>query len=463
MRQILRKSRFHFFAAGNFRKFFACLALGCMGFLGSCDSSTGNSDASAGTNGAGITSLYGTWMRVDSSFVRTSAGDIQSIDRDTMFFILAADGKFAEIKHAWVLSVVYGTAQCEFDTSVGTWGAAEGKLTSATVSSTDSADVGTSGTVNYSVSGTKLTLSGVNDGVAYSLAYVLYSSQTTIPTISGKGGSGSLVTPAAPNVTTPLCVSGYAANDTAVSLSANTTYHLSGSVENVASWTWTIVRASDNAVVDTLSATAPNGSSSTDIGTSTSSKLIQFTPTAKWGATGVYYVQGVLVGTDGSKLTAQVRIKAALAGTNRTALNLISSFQVGGRLTSAPSSISLGDGRAYKTSQLNASDRSNIDLYVSSNIAGYAVFESTEEALNNEDISDAAWGDGNATLIAKVTSAPTTLEEAKAVALGTSQSALIANGGVYVAKSVEGVYYVLKVSDVSGADDATTLTVTILK
>lgn len=267
---------------------------------------------------------------------------------------------------------------------------------------------------------------------------------------------------AAPTISSALYVSGYAANDTTTTLLASTNYHLAGTVKDVASWSWTIVRASDNAVVDTIITNAPAGSGSTDIG-SGSATLVQFTPTAKWGPTGIYYVQGVLTGTDGNKLTAQVKIKAAPGGSVGTALTIVGTFTAGGFDASAGSFISLSSATAYHTKELTT-DRTNIDLVVTADASGYAIFESTALGVTNNDLTDSYWAPGKATEIVKVTSTPTTVEQAKAFGLTSSnQSAFIADGGVYVALTTSGVYYVIKASSVSGAGDAVSLTVTLLK
>ena len=275
---------------------------------------------------------------------------------------------------------------------------------------------------------------------------------------------------AAPTVSSALYVSGKSteetSTDTSFTLVQDSTYHLAGTVKDVKSWSWTVVREADGKTVDTLLVDAPNGSGSTDIG-SGSAKTVQFKVTSKWGATGIYDIQGVLTGTDGSSsLTTDVKVKAPPGGTNTTttALTQFASFQVGGKSsTAAPSSISLGDGKAYKAAELSATDRSNIDLYVTSDEDGYALFESTAEAVLNCDVTDAAWGAGKATLIVKVATVPATLEDAKGVALGTSQSATLADASAYVAKTVAGTYYVLKTSAAAGAGDGITVTVTLLK
>jgi hypothetical protein len=267
---------------------------------------------------------------------------------------------------------------------------------------------------------------------------------------------------AAPTISSALYVSGYAANDTTDTLKASTNYHLAGTVKDVASWSWTIIRSSDGAVVDTLTTDAPNGSGSTDIG-SGSAKSVPFTPTSKWGGTGIYYVQGVLTGTDGSSLTTKVKFLAAPGGssTSSTALTTVSTFNVGGLSTSSSSFIGLATGKAYTGTQ-TATYYDSVDLVVTADDSGYAIFVSTAKAVSNSWLTSSYWGSGKATLITKVTSAPTTLEEAKAVSLST-QSATIVDGSSYVAKATDGTYYVIKASNVSGSGDNITLTITLLK
>jgi hypothetical protein len=118
----------------------------------------------------------------------------------------------------------------------------------------------------------------------------------------------------APSVSTALYVSG---NPT--TLQANTTYHLAGTVENVTSWSWTVVNSATGKTVATISADAPNGSGSTDVGKGSSSKLVEFTVTSAWGATGTYVITGALTGTDGSTINTTVTVTATPGGTNTSA------------------------------------------------------------------------------------------------------------------------------------------------
>lgn len=137
-------------------------------------------------------------------------------------------------------------------------------------------------------------------------------------------------------------------------------------------------------------------------------------------------------------------------------------LNVGGLSSPAPSFIGFetNPAQAYTGNQSKTSYDS-IDLIVTTNADGTgSVFESTAQAYANHDLTASYWT--RATLIAAVPTAPASIEAAKTVTL-TTQSAPIADGGVYVVKTVDNVYAILTVSKVSGIGDAVTLTVNVVK
>ncbi len=269
----------------------------------------------------------------------------------------------------------------------------------------------------------------------------------------------------APSVSSPVYISGLqSATDTTQTLDTTTVYHLTGTVVDVQSWSWTVVNAS-GATVATLTEPAPSGSGDTKLGSTY--VMVTFTPKTAWGASGIYTLKGVLTGTDGSTTTTvNITFKAKTAGGSTTTTPLTSqgTLSVGGFNASAGSFIGLGTNPAvaYKSAQTQA-NAGNIDLVVTANADGSAaIFESTAAAVSNSDLVEAYWGNGRATKIAAVTTAPTTLEAAKLVSL-TAETATITSGGIYVVKTVDNVYAVLTATGVTGIGDNVSLTVNVLK
>jgi hypothetical protein len=266
----------------------------------------------------------------------------------------------------------------------------------------------------------------------------------------------------APSVSTALYVSG---NPT--TLQANTTYHLAGTVENVTSWSWTVVNSATGKTVATISADAPNGSGSTDVGKGSSSKLVEFTVTSAWGATGTYVITGALTGTDGSTINTTVTVTATPGGTNttETPLSSVVSLDVAAQgVTGVNSFISIGNAKSYSGTETKTYF-ANTDLVITYDAANTTQtnFESTAEGVSDNTLGSTYWGTGRATLITDVGSTePTSLTTAKA-SLGTAQSAAIVSGHYYVVKTVEGIYAVLYASNLSGTGNSLTLTVKILE
>ena len=188
--------------------------------------------------------------------------------------------------------------------------------------------------------------------------------------------------------------------------------------------------------------------------------------TGAWVA-GAYTAKLTATDNDGLATTKTITL-AKVAGTGSSAtttpLTAQGTLNVGGFSTSAPSFIGLGTNPAVAYSGTESKTSfASIDLVVTANANGTAsVFESTAEGVSNGDLTSSYWGAGRATLIAKVTTAPANLEAAKAVAL-SAQSAEITSGGIYVVKTVGGVYAVLTASSVTDYGDAVKLTVSILK
>lgn len=142
---------------------------------------------------------------------------------------------------------------------------------------------------------------------------------------------------------------------------ANNTYRMVGTVENVSSWAWTI-QNSTGATVETLTADAPNGSGTTDLGLGTA-KRVQFTPKSSWGASGTYTIKGVLTGTDGSTLTKSFSIKAATGGSTGTAVSS-KSLTLGSNNNSNGGSLDADAMVNYKLSEVTTTAmQGDIDLY----------------------------------------------------------------------------------------------------
>jgi len=172
----------------------------------------------------------------------------------------------------------------------------------------------------------------------------------------------------------------------------------------------------------------------------------------------------LIITAKSSSNTVSKEVKFVVTSTAvTTPLTLVASgLSIGGFDAAAGSFISVSGGAVYKTAQLTT-DRSAIELIASSDANGNAILESSALAVSNQDVTDAAWGTGNATKIILVSSEPTTLEQAK-LNEPTAQSALIQSAGAsYVVKTVGGTYYVLTVTNVVGGGDAVTFTLKILK
>lgn len=142
---------------------------------------------------------------------------------------------------------------------------------------------------------------------------------------------------------------------------ANNTYRMVGTVENVSSWAWTVLN-STGATVETLTADAPNGDGTTDLGLG-AAKRVQFTPKSSWGATGTYTIKGVLTGTDGSTLTKSFNIKAATGGTTTPALTITTVTLGSNNNATAGSSLDADAMASYKISEVTTALQGEVDAY----------------------------------------------------------------------------------------------------
>jgi len=157
------------------------LALLALGLLASCDS-----DSSTGSgSGSSASSLVGTWRTIS---VDSSVAGYRYVD--TMYVTFAADGREAEIHRDWSQNLSTGNRSLHVDTFTGTWSVSGNILTGTTTASTESSEVGSTGSTTFSVSGSTLTLSGTGSN-AFIEVYTRFSDATTIPTIGG----GSSTTP----------------------------------------------------------------------------------------------------------------------------------------------------------------------------------------------------------------------------------------------------------------------------
>lgn len=253
-------------------------------------------------------------------------------------------------------------------------------------------------------------------------------------------------------------------------LKAGSTISFYGSVSDevgLKGWSLQVLDA-DGDLVYTATVPTISGKTSQDFDIDAGDTKLQITNDGKWDISGKvaanYTVRLTVTNTNGQSTTKDMKIIAAKSvDVVTTPLTLVAQgISAGGKLAKPGSSISLSLGKALLASDLT-SNRTAIDLVVTSDDANNAIFESTAQAVSNGDLSDAAWGTGNGTLIALVSKEPTTLEEAKAITL-SAQSALIQSAGAsYVAKTVSGTYYVLTVTNVTGGGDEVSFTLKILK
>jgi hypothetical protein len=269
----------------------------------------------------------------------------------------------------------------------------------------------------------------------------------------------------APTISSPIVAKDASGNtiDAGSTLTTSTTGHLTGTVTDVASWIWVVKNASGTPVDTLVPSHAPAGSGDTKLGTGTD-VLIAFTPTAKWGPTGAYTIVGTLTGTSGGTTTTPaITFNAVPGGSNGTPLATSTQLSVGGFSATPPSFIGLSPIKTYPSSQTSANVGS-IDLVFDANTDGSGeVLESPYYGYNTSgSLTSNYWSSGRTTLIAAVSTAPTTLEAAKAVSL-SSQTVAVTSTGIYVAKTQDNVYAVIKISNLSGTGDAATATVTVLE
>lgn len=222
-----------------------------------------------------------------------------------------------------------------------------------------------------------------------------------------------------------------------------------------------------SAVVPTISGTSQSfdlvGKSSTNL---------SITNTGDWDLSGAtaasYTVRLTVVNTNGLSTSKDMKIVAAKTPAIVTTPLTVwaTALSAGGFDAKAGSFISATDGKVY-TGTESKTKFATIDLVMTSTESGEATFFSTALGVTNGDLTGGEgatvnyWGTGRATLIAPVSKEPTTLEEVKAVTL-TAQSATVRDGS-YVLKTVEGTYYAMVVSGMTGAGDAATVTLKILK
>ncbi|MBK9578878.1 MAG: hypothetical protein IPO40_17530 [Fibrobacteres bacterium] len=119
----------------------SCIAFGALLFLASCDSTSTQDvvDPGAGKSSDGSLpiSLVGTWLRIDSNYVVSSAGDTTYdgtddgyLNHDTVYAFFAADGRYAGIEILWSKEErSAGYQQHTVDTISGNWSVSGGVLT----------------------------------------------------------------------------------------------------------------------------------------------------------------------------------------------------------------------------------------------------------------------------------------------------------------------------------------------
>jgi len=191
--------------------------------------------------------------------------------------------------------------------------------------------------------------------------------------------------------------------------------------------------------------------------------VLTFTNPGTWAA-GAYTAR--LTVTDNDGLTGNKTISLNVAGTTTatTPLSESTTLSIGGFNSSAASFIGLDPVTTYKSSQTSA-NVSSIDLVFDANTDGSGeVLESPYYAYNtSKDLTSDYWKTGaRATYITKVSSAPTTLEDAEAVTF-SAQTVAVTSNGIYVAKTQGNVYAVIKFGTISGTGDDATASVTVLE
>jgi hypothetical protein len=220
----------------------------------------------------------------------------------------------------------------------------------------------------------------------------------------------------------------------------------------------------DSAGVTPAGGDIKNSTSSTDYVFGPGKSVTITIASATTWHSGTYTVQ--LIATDKNGNVSQsstLPLHVVGGSTSGTPLTSQATLSVGGFSTSAASFIGLSPVAKFSGSQ-TAANYASIDLVVTANGDGSAtVFESTAAGVSNGDLVSSYWGSGRATLIQSVSTAPATKEAAAAALTGTSQSATITSGGIYVAKTVGGTYAVLTVTGFTGVGDAATLSVTVLE
>jgi hypothetical protein len=276
----------------------------------------------------------------------------------------------------------------------------------------------------------------------------------------------------APSISSAIYVSDHQSDLATFVFQANNTYHLAGTVQNVSSWSWTIENSSGT--VETISAAAPSGSGSTDIG-SGNAKLIAFTPKSSWGATGSYSIKGVLTGTDGSTLTTKLTFQAAPGGTTTPTgtTTTISSqggpFTIGAQKADSASFISVTKAADFATitsGGKTAADEANIDVIFFADNSGTPSFFSPAEAKAQGLGKVSSWSTWNNTVIVSAGStALSTVEAAKALTDNSSSHSVAVTANTWYAIKLDNSkgYGAIHILTLSGNGQSASATISLFE